>query len=303
MSRTFPQQSSCTEADLWRQVVEAKLSAISRRFGTHSAFLGDAMADAALAPGKRFRGTLLLLTGAASGGVVPALVDAACALELVHSASLIFDDLPCMDDGSMRRGRPCTHIAHGESRAILAGIALITESLGLLAKAEAADSVTRARLVAILSAALGPAGLCAGQDMDLHAPKSPLGIAREQDLKTGALFAAGFEMLGAVKNLPPEHTDALVGLGLLLGRVFQSYDDLLDVLVDSNIPGKDQGRDHPAPGTHRGLLSVNSLQSAVSHYDNLRARLEAAIADCPFDAAPLAWYTATILPGAATRTA
>jgi geranylgeranyl pyrophosphate synthase len=297
------QRYGCDDAAFWRKVIDKRLAVISGRFSGQSVLLGDAMAEALLAPGKRFRGTLLLLSGTAAGGVEPSLVDIACGLELAHTASLIFDDLPCMDDAATRRGRLTTHLVHGESRAILAGIALVTESLGLLAGAEGAPGSTRARLVAILAAALGPAGLCAGQDMDLHATKSPDGIVREQDLKTGALFAAGFEMLGAVKNLPPEQTAALVQLGLLFGRVFQSYDDLLDVQHSGEASGKSDGRDNRPSTLPRGLLAVSTLQGAVAHYDDLRTRLEAALADCPFDAAPLARYTATVLPSAAPRAA
>lgn len=299
MSGSSVQQLSRDDSAPWRQVIDTRLEVVCGQFRAHSPFLGDAMATAVLAPGKRFRGTVLLLAGEASGGAEPALVDAACALELVHSASLILDDLPCMDDATMRRGRPCTHVSYGESRAILAGVALITEALGVLAAAEGAGGAVRAQLVATLARALGPAGLCAGQDMDLHAPKSAAGIACEQDLKTGALFAAGFEMLGVVKALAPAQTAALVRLGLLLGRVFQSYDDLLDVLASREALGKDTNRDQSAGGIARGLLAVRTLEDAIRQYDNLRARLDAALADCPFEAAPLAAYTASVLPSAA----
>ncbi len=85
--------------------------------------LGAAMSHGALSSGKRFRGMLMLLAAEASGGVCDTIVDAACAVEMVHAASLIFDDLPCMDDAGLRRGQPATHVAHGESRAVLGGIA------------------------------------------------------------------------------------------------------------------------------------------------------------------------------------
>jgi geranylgeranyl diphosphate synthase type II len=287
--------------ELWRGVVEHRLSALCSGFGVHSVALGDAMAKAVLAPGKRFRGTLILLTGAATGEVKPALVDIACALELAHTASLIFDDLPCMDDAATRRGRATTHVAYGESRAILAGIALVTEALGLLARAKGSEPATRAQLVATLAGALGPAGLCAGQDMDLHAPKSRCDLAREHDLKTGALFAAGFEMLATFRGLPAEQTAGLVELGLLLGRVFQSYDDLLDAIED----GETGGRQIAPSGrpTRRGLLAVHTARQAVDHYTRLRAQLDAALSNCPFDATPVARYTATVLPVVAPQAA
>ena len=287
---------------LWRGVVERNLAVISAGFGARSAPLGAAMAEAVLAPGKRFRGTLILLAGAATGEAAPALVDVACALELAHTASLVFDDLPCMDDAAIRRGRATTHVAHGESRAILAGIGLVTEALGLLAVAKEAGPATRARLVAILAGALGPAGLCAGQDMDLHAPKSAAGLAHEHDLKTGALFAAGFEMLAAVRGLPEGQTARLVELGLLLGRAFQSYDDLLDATEDGGGNGDGPGAARVAQGP-RGLLAVKSTRQAEEHYARMRGALSSALAGCPFDAAPLARYTASVLPDLAPRVA
>lgn len=291
---------------LWRGVVERNLAAISAGFGARSAPLGAAMAEAVLAPGKRFRGTLILLAGAATGEAAPALVDVACALELAHTASLIFDDLPCMDDAATRRGRATTHVAHGESRAILAGIGLVTEALGLLAVAKEAGPATRARLVAILAGALGPAGLCAGQDMDLHAPKSAAGLADEHDLKTGALFAAGFEMLAAVRGLPEGQTAGLVELGLLLGRAFQSYDDLLDATEDAAGGAMENGGGTGAArmaAGRRGLLAVKNARQAEEHYARMRGALSSALAGCPFDAAPLARYTASVLPDLALRPA
>ena len=277
---------------LWRGIVEDNLAAITGGFGARSTGLGTAMREAVLAPGKRFRGTLILLAGAATGEVGPGLVDIACALELAHTASLVFDDLPCMDDASTRRGRATTHVAHGESRAILAGIALVTEALGLLATARGAEPAARARLVAILAGALGPAGLCAGQDKDLHAPKSPAGIVLEHDLKTGALFTAGFEMLAVLRDLPEARTAGLVGIGRLLGRAFQCYDDLRNVVEDRGAGS--------APARRR---PVEGARDAVARYAGLRAQLDAALADCPFDAGPLAGYIATVLPADIRRAA
>jgi len=109
-------------------LLQTRLDEIAAGFGTVSAPLGAAMSHAALSSGKRFRGNLLLLAADASGGVCETIVDAACAIEMVHAASLVFDDLPCMDDAALRRGQPATHVAHGESRAVLGGIALITEA-------------------------------------------------------------------------------------------------------------------------------------------------------------------------------
>lgn len=292
-----------TRAADWRGAADARLAEIASGFGRASPTLGQAMSDAALAPGKRFRALVLLIAGEATGGVSPALVDAACAVELVHAASLVFDDLPCMDNAQARRGRPATYRAHGECRAILAGIALVTESMRVLATARGADSETRARLVAILAGALGPEGLSAGQDLDLHAPKDAAGLEREQDLKTGALFEAGFEMLGVIQRLGPADMHILAMLARTLGRAFQSHDDLLDVLAEAAAIGKDTRRDAVGAGPARGVLAVQSLPQAQAHYDALRAELDDLLDACGFDSAPLAQHISQVLPIRASRAA
>lgn len=288
------------EASSRRQLIDLRLAEIASGFGKTSSGLGQAMGDATLAPGKRFRGILLLMAGEATGGIGTALIDVACAIELAHTASLIFDDLPCMDDASIRRGRATTHVAFGQSRAILAGIALVTESLRLASEARDTDAGTRVRLTGILATALGPCGLCAGQDFDLHEEKTATGVEREQDLKTGSLFAAGFEMLGCVQRLDPTETQALVKAGRALGRAFQCYDDLLDVQAEAGHLGKDTGRDTTAPGPARGMLAVRSLLRAAAHYDTLRSEFDVILAGCPFETRPLADHIARVLPVSAS---
>ena len=291
------------EASDWRFAVHVRVAEIAHGFGLVSPALGRAMSEAALAPGKRFRANLLLLAGEATGGVRPALIDAACAVELVHTASLVFDDLPCMDDAQARRGRPTIHLVHGECRAILAGIALVTEAMRTLATARGVDAETRARLVAVLAGAVGPVGLCAGQDFDVHAVKDAAAIEREQDLKTGALFAAGFEILGLIQRLNETEIGNLVLLGRCLGRAFQSYDDLLDVEASPVLLGKDTGRDVRGPGPTRGVLAVHSLPQARAYYDEQRAELEALLANCGFDSGSLARHIAHVLPVRASQAA
>ena len=281
---------------LHQELLQTRLLEIARGFDAVSDPLGRAMRDAVLSSGKRFRGMLLLLAADASGGVGETMVDAACAIEMVHAASLIFDDMPCMDDATLRRGQPATHVAHGESRALLAGIALITEAMAVLATARGADGATRAQLVRILTRALGPQGLCAGQDLDLHAAKSDAGIEREQDLKTGVLFVAGLEMLAVVKRFDAEDKDQMIAFGRQLGRVFQSYDDLLDVIGDSKALGKEPGRDQAAPGPKRGLLAVADLQQVSRHYAASRAQLDAMLRSKRLQAPEIAALLERVLP-------
>lgn len=281
-----------------QDMLQTRLRQIAEGFGSVSDPLGAAMSHAALSSGKRFRGMLLLLAADASGGVDETMVDAACAIEMVHAASLIFDDMPCMDDAALRRGQPATHVAHGESRALLAGIALITEAMAVLATARGADGRIRAQLVRILTRALGPQGLCAGQDLDLHADKTDAGIEREQDLKTGVLFVAGLEMLAVVKDFDAEEKAQMIAFGRQLGRVFQSYDDLLDVIGDRETLGKDPGRDAAAPGPRRGLLAVADLQQVSRHYQASRAQLDAMLRSKRLQAPEIAALLERVLPSA-----
>ncbi|WP_255328314.1 polyprenyl synthetase family protein [Paracoccus albicereus] len=276
--------------------MNARLAEISEGFGTASDGLGAAMSGAVMSGGKRFRGTLLLMAAEAGGGVCRASVDSAAALEIVHSASLVFDDLPCMDDAEMRRGEPATHVKHGEARAVLAGIALITEAMRVLADARDASPETRSRLVSILSAALGPQGLCAGQDLDLAGGKTPERIRREQDLKTGVLFIAGLEMLGAIKGLDDKAVQAMIAFGRQLGRVFQSYDDLLDLIGDPHAIGKDIGRDTRPDNPARGMLAVESLSDVSESYKLNRAELDDMLAVPPLASPDIQALLAGVLP-------
>ncbi|MBU2958720.1 polyprenyl synthetase family protein [Paracoccus sp. 1_MG-2023] len=286
-----------------RDIVETRLAEISDPFGAVAPALGNAMEQAALSPGKRFRAVLMLMVAERSGGVCDATVDAACAVELVHAASLIFDDLPCMDDARTRRGLPATHVAHGEGRAVLAGIALITEAMRVLGEARGASPEIRAQLVSAMARAMGPAGLCAGQEMDLHAAKDADGVTREQDLKTGVLFVAGLQMLSVIKGLNATETDQLVAFGRQLGRVFQSYDDLLDVIGDKATIGKDTGRDAAAPGPRRGLMAVGQMGDVAQHYHASRAQLDELMRTRLFRGGEIADLLARVLPYEVRRSA
>lgn len=279
-----------------RGLTDRRLAEIVALFPIHAPALGAAMAEAVLAPGKRFRATLMLMTAAGTGGISPAAIDAAAALEVIHAASLVIDDLPAMDNATLRRGRPTTHVAHGESRAILAGIALVAEAFRLLARLPETDGRTQAHAVAILAECIGHAGLCAGQDMDLHAPKSLQSVRQEQDLKTGALFAAGFRIIAALQGLDASRTVALSGLSERLGRVFQSYDDLRDVAGTIEALGKDKGLDRTGAGPSKGLMSVSRFGDALPQYRVLRDDLDAALVAMWFDTTGLRDYIRAVLP-------
>ena len=155
-----------------------------------------AMRYATLAPGKRIRPLLLLLTARSLGLDLNELLDAACALEMVHAASLVMDDMPCMDNAMLRRGQPTVHVAFGQDVAMLSAIALLTSALRTTAVLPGIAAPLRTEMVAALSNAVGLQGLVTGQFQDLHDGHASSAGAAEQinDKKTGALFAVAFEL-------------------------------------------------------------------------------------------------------------
>ncbi len=261
------------EANTFRDLLDARLKRFVADFPNKSQALDSAMAAAVSPLGKRFRGTLLLLVAAQTGEIDEILVDAACAIEILHAASLVIDDLPAMDNANMRRGKPTNHVVHGEDTAILAGIALVADTMGYIARSPHGNAEIRAQMIEILARATGAHGLCAGQELDLRATKSAEKIENVQDLKTGALFVASFELIAVAQNLGDEMRATLVGIGQELGRIFQLCDDLYDALGYSEELGKDVGKDMSGLDAKAGILSVSSLEEGVEKYHFKRQNL------------------------------
>tara|TARA_R110002020_G_scaffold37872_9_gene114264 strand:- start:779 stop:1675 length:897 start_codon:yes stop_codon:yes gene_type:complete len=200
--------------------------------------LGRALHYAVHPGGARIRPTILLSVAAACGEDCPALTDAAgVALELIHCASLVHDDLPAFDDAATRRGRPSLHRAYSEPVAVLAGDSLIVLAFETLARAGTADTALRAtRLVATLARHSGmPGGICAGQGWESEAK---IDLAAYHRAKTGALFIAATQMGAIAAGQPPE---PWAELGSRIGEAFQIADDLRDALGDAR--GKPAGQD------------------------------------------------------------
>jgi geranylgeranyl diphosphate synthase, type II len=233
--------------------------------------IAEAMAYSLLSPGKRLRPLLTLMSSEASGGSDEDAVAAGCAVEMVHTYSLIHDDLPAMDDDDLRRGLPTCHKKYGEALAILAGDGLLTAAFQVLA--EGYPPRTAAVSIAELSRGAGASGMVAGQVLDLgaegkvamHAAPRTVGELEEiHRRKTGALFTASLRLgLFAAQtereNGPdPEVRDALDHFGRAFGLAFQIADDLLDVQGSSDRAGKRVGKD-AARGkvTFPGLLGVD----------------------------------------------
>jgi farnesyl diphosphate synthase len=211
--------------------------------------LHAAMRYAVLGGGKRLRPALVVLAGELAGAPRPLLVEGGVAVELVHTYSLIHDDLPALDDDDLRRGRATVHRAFDEATAILAGDALLTLGLTRLAEVPAAlAGAVRARAVALVGGAIGTAGMIGGQIEDLGAeaawPADPAAaLERIHRGKTAALIAACLRLGGLYAGVPASADAALAALGERLGLMFQIRDDLLDVEGTAGELGKTPGKD------------------------------------------------------------
>ena len=242
--------------------------------------LQEAMRYSLLAGGKRVRPVMTLAFCDMLGGQWREALPFACALELVHTYSLIHDDLPCMDDDDLRRGRPTCHKVYGETMAVLAGDALQGEAFGLIAAAPAMTAQQRIDAVAVLSAACGGDGMVAGQVLDMdHLAQGEADLRLLHRLKTGAMLQAAAELgcvaAGADGGLRQRARD----YGCHIGLAFQVRDDVLDVVADQGELGKPIGSDR-AEGkrTFVDLLGLEACQALVAEET---AKAKAALADLP----------------------
>lgn len=208
--------------------------------------LKDAMAYTVLSPGKRIRAALVQwCCQVVSGQINQDALAAAAAVEMVHTYSLIHDDLPAMDDDDFRRGQPSCHKQFDEATAILAGDALLTLAFEVLA-AEISNPQTTVQMVRILAEAAGPAGMIAGQIKDLESEGTEGTLAELQSIhlcKTGRMFAASAQLGAAAGGASEPQRKALGQYGLDIGLAFQIADDLLDVSATTEQLGKTAGKD------------------------------------------------------------
>lgn len=246
-------------------MVEAHLADIFQNDPRY-ADLQEAMEYSLLSGGKRIRPILTLETCRMCGGSVQAALPFACGVEMVHTYSLIHDDLPAMDNADLRRGYPTNHTVYGEATAILAGDGLLTAAFGQLAGA----SLPPERIVAAvscLSAAAGPVGMVAGQAMDMAGEGRAL--TREelellQTLKTGALISAAAELGCLAACGSPEQLDRIRRYAQVLGRAFQVRDDVLDVISSDQELGKSVGSDRAnEKSTFVTALGLDGCQALV----------------------------------------
>jgi geranylgeranyl diphosphate synthase type II len=243
--------------------------------------LSDALGYAIMPGGARIRPTILLSVAGACGDDRPGMSDAAAAaLELIHCASLVHDDLPCFDDADTRRGKPSVHRAYSEPLAVLTGDSLIMLAFDVLARAGQAEGADQraAQLVLSLSRRSGmPGGICAGQGWE---SESAIDLHAYHMSKTAALFIAATEM-GAISagHEPEPWRD----LGALIGEAFQVADDLRDALLDEDLLGKPAGQDdlHGRPNA----VSELGVRGAKARLSDILAGAIASIPSCPGEAA------------------
>lgn len=207
--------------------------------------LQGAIRHSLLAPAKRVRAVLTLISARELGGREDDALDFACSIEMIHAASLILDDLPAMDNAEIRRGLPANHRVFGEATAILASICLLNRAYGVAAAAVALSMEERVTAVEVLHWAVGLDGLARGQQEDLDDARAGIGegaLERMYALKTGALFAAAAEC-GAIAARQPSSRGPMRRFGLDLGVGFQVFDDVLDARATLDRAGKDVAQD------------------------------------------------------------
>lgn len=247
--------------------------------------IGQAMRYGVLDGGKRLRPLLVLAAAQTVGGECEAALRAAVAVELIHAYSLVHDDMPCMDNDVLRRGKPTVHVRFGEAQAMLAGDAMQALAFEVLtpmaggAQPQAIAPTLQARLCGLLARAAGHAGMAGGQAIDLASIGKQLDEQTLRDMhrrKTGALLEASVLMGAACGHTSPDAWQALSDYGAALGLAFQVVDDILDVTQASETLGKTAGKD--LDSNKPTYVSVLGLESARRHAVQLRDQAQAALA-------------------------
>jgi farnesyl diphosphate synthase len=228
--------------------------------------LGEAMRYAVLGGGKRLRPLLALAACESLNGHSGAALRAACSAELIHAYSLVHDDMPCMDNDVLRRGKPTVHVKYGQASALLAGDALQALAFELLTPQDGSvPEAMQAKLCALLARAAGEAGMAGGQAIDLASVGKALNeqqLKKMHELKTGALLQASVMMGAACGAASAQQSQALLTYGHAIGLAFQVMDDILDVTADSVTLGKTAGKDAQAnKPTYVSILGMARSQA------------------------------------------
>jgi geranylgeranyl diphosphate synthase type II len=272
------------QPDELRELVEAELTRLP--LADELGELEAALRYSLLGGGKRIRPVLCLATGEALGHEPEEVLPAACALELVHTFSLVHDDLPALDDDDLRRGQPSSHVRFGEGVAILAGDALLTEAFRLVLGYESPGPARE--LAAATLGMIGGQYVDVTTDGDLDAE----GLVHLHELKTGRLLRASVTCAVAVAGLSPEERDPWASFGEEVGLLFQIVDDILDATGTAAELGKTPGKDEAAGKVT--YVSLHGLEHARELADAARARVNERLAELPADTTVLAELVATI---------
>jgi geranylgeranyl diphosphate synthase type II len=259
-----------------RAGVDRRLAELAPPKGSAPDRLVAAVRYALLAPGKRFRPMMTLLAAAEFGAPEGAALDAACAFEMIHAASLILDDLPAMDDAGLRRGLPTIHRAFDEATAILAGVGLLNQAYAVIAADHALPGPLRADLTARAAHAVGFSGLIAGQARDLFdrdQARDAAALDRLNHEKTGVLIIAAAQGGAAIAGAPAVAVEAVGVFARHIGLAFQIRDDLIDAQGSTDGAGKDVGQDAAMTTVVSALGLAGARQAMEGHLAGAAAAL------------------------------
>ncbi len=242
--------------------------------------LHEAMRYTALGGGKRVRPLLVHASGALFGADADALARAASAVEMIHVYSLVHDDMPCMDDDALRRGKPTVHVAYDEATALLVGDALQAQAFEVLAGTTTVPAARTVAMLRLLAEAAGSKGMCGGQAIDLDSVGISLTLdqlERMHQLKTGAMLRVSV-LLGALagRDLASHEQEALAAYSRAIGLAFQVVDDILDATADSATLGKTAGKD--AADNKPTYVSILGLAPSKALAEQLRQQAHDALA-------------------------
>ena len=270
----------------YKSLIDVKLGEYFMPAGLPYDGLLESMRYSLTAGGKRIRPILVLEFCRISGGDIQKALPIACAVEMLHTYSLIHDDLPCMDNDDLRRGKPTNHVVYGECTAVLAGDALQAEAFGTILRSElSADA--RANCAEILADAVGSDGMCAGQFLDMAGENK---VLSEEDLneinsrKTGALLIAACKMGVAAAGGRDEQLEAAALFGAAIGAAFQIRDDILDVISTNEALGKPVGSDaQENKNTYMALYGEERCMEMIRRLtESAKSALSGAFSDTAF---------------------
>ena len=268
----------------WMKAVQADAESSLERFlppaSQVPAKLHEAMRYTALGGGKRVRPLLVHASGALFGADADALARAASAVEMIHVYSLVHDDMPCMDDDDLRRGKPTVHVAYDEATALLVGDALQAQAFEVLAGTTTVPAARTVTMLRLLAEAAGSKGMCGGQAIDLDSVGLSLTLEqleRMHQLKTGAMLRVSV-LLGALagRDLASHEQEALAAYSRAIGLAFQVVDDILDATADSATLGKTAGKD--AADNKPTYVSILGLEPSKALAEQLRQQAHDALA-------------------------